>query len=225
MQVALSGESDATAVAIAAPSSRGQKYCPKPRPTVPSSSSSTANSSFPNLLILQNYWERSFTFLKMPLYQMFCISKHYPEYVRSKSLRVSLRPNSYLQVHIRELIRQSATHVMNQGGVVRKIESWGTRTLPQRMKRQGPYVNVGECVSQSLSVISCLTIYLHRLFSYWSLYFDTSPRTLRSLNGIMRRDPRVLRWTVLKLADKVEDIAKEGERLATGSNSAEDIAP
>lgn len=61
--------------------------------------------------------------------------------------------------------------------------------------------------------------------SYWSLYFDTSPRTLRSLNGIMRRDPRVLRWTVLKLADKVEDIAKEGERLATGSNRAEDIVP
>jgi small subunit ribosomal protein S6 len=39
----------------------------------------------------------------------------------------------------------------------------------------------------------------------------------------MRRDPRVLRWTVLKLADKVEDIAKEGERLATGHNTANDI--
>ncbi|RXW16777.1 hypothetical protein EST38_g9083 [Candolleomyces aberdarensis] len=65
----------------------------------------------------------------MPLYQMFCITKHYPEYK-----------------HIRELIRQSATHVMNAGGVVRKIDSWGTRTLPQRMKRQGPYANVGECV-------------------------------------------------------------------------------
>ncbi|KAJ2913132.1 hypothetical protein MD484_g7281, partial [Candolleomyces efflorescens] len=63
----------------------------------------------------------------MPLYQMFCITKHYPEYK-----------------HIRELIRQSATHVMNAGGVVRKIDSWGTRTLPQRMKRQGPYANVGE---------------------------------------------------------------------------------
>lgn len=40
----------------------------------------------------------------------------------------------------------------------------------------------------------------------------------------MRRDPRVLRWTVLKLADKVEDIAQEGERLATGTNTVEDIA-
>ncbi|TFK20770.1 hypothetical protein FA15DRAFT_646540 [Coprinopsis marcescibilis] len=121
----------------------------------------------------------------MPLYQMFCITKHFKEYK-----------------HIRELIRQSATHVMNSGGVVRKIESWGTKTLPQRMKRQGPYVNEGD---------------------YWSLYFDTSPKTLRSLNGIMRRDPRVLRWTVLKLADKVEDISKQGERLLEQTNDPKSV--
>ena len=27
----------------------------------------------------------------------------------------------------------------------------------------------------------------------------------------MRRDPRVIRWTVLKLADKLEDLARKGE--------------
>lgn len=31
----------------------------------------------------------------------------------------------------------------------------------------------------------------------------------------MRRDPRVLRWTVLKLADKVEDLSKKGEKVIT----------
>ena len=50
-------------------------------------------------------------------------------------------------------------------------------------------------------------------YSYWTLHFDASPRTLRSLNGIMRRDPRVLRWTVLKLADKVEDISQKGQKI------------
>lgn len=29
----------------------------------------------------------------------------------------------------------------------------------------------------------------------------------------MRRDPRVLRWTVLKLGDRVEDVAREGRKL------------
>ncbi len=51
--------------------------------------------------------------------------------------------------------------------------------------------------------------------SYWTLHFDASPHTLRSLNGIMRRDPRVLRWTVLKLADKLEDLARKGEQKGT----------
>lgn len=53
--------------------------------------------------------------------------------------------------------------------------------------------------------------------SYWTMHFDTAPRTLRSLNSIMRRDPRVIRWTVLKLGSKVEDIAKEGQKAQKGT--------
>ena len=53
----------------------------------------------------------------------------------------------------------------------------------------------------------------NRLYSYWTLHFDASPRTLRSLNGIMRRDPRVLRWTVLKIADNLEELAKQGQKI------------
>ncbi|KAF8161175.1 ribosomal protein S6 [Crassisporium funariophilum] len=124
----------------------------------------------------------------MPLYEMLCISPHIKQYQ-----------------HIRELVRQSAMHVMNSGGVVRKINSWGTRTLPQRMKRTaGP----------------------QRLGDYWTLHFDASPATLRSLNGIMRRDPRVLRWTVLKLADELEELAKQGKRIEIDGNrpvTVEDI--
>jgi small subunit ribosomal protein S6 len=65
----------------------------------------------------------------MPLYEMLCITTHIPVYQ-----------------HIRELVRQSALHVIDNGGVVRAINSWGTRTLPQRMKRHGPRQAVGESV-------------------------------------------------------------------------------
>jgi small subunit ribosomal protein S6 len=58
----------------------------------------------------------------------------------------------------------------------------------------------------------------NRLYSYWTLYFDASPKTLRSLNGIMRRDPRVLRWTVLKLADNLEELAKQGQKMQVSAN-------
>ena len=63
-----------------------------------------------------------------------------------------------MQQHIRELVRQSAMHVMNSGGVVRKIDSWGTKTLPQRMKRNGPLHSVGEWVELYCPFLSCLTV-------------------------------------------------------------------
>lgn len=48
--------------------------------------------------------------------------------------------------------------------------------------------------------------------SYWTMHFDTSPRTLRSLNSIMRSDPRVIRWTMLKLGEKVEEVVQSPEK-------------
>jgi len=80
---------------------------------------------------------------------------------------------------------------MNAGGVVRDINSWGTQTLPQRMHRHKKWYTIGD---------------------YWTIHFDTSPRTVRSLSSLMRRDPRVIRSTMIKLGDKVEDIVEESER-------------
>ncbi|KAJ7287433.1 ribosomal protein S6 [Mycena rebaudengoi] len=116
----------------------------------------------------------------MPLYRMVCIAAHFPEYK-----------------HIHNLVQQSANHILDAGGVVRKIDSWGTQTLPQRMRRHGNYHEIGD---------------------YWTMHFDTSPRTLLSLHSIMRRDPRVIRWTVLKLASNAVDIAAEGRRAIEGDS-------
>lgn len=44
------------------------------------------------------------------------------------------------------------------------------------------------------------------------MHFDTSPRTLRTLSGMIRRDPRVIRWTMLKLAEKAEDVVTSPEQ-------------
>ncbi|KZP18686.1 hypothetical protein FIBSPDRAFT_745026 [Athelia psychrophila] len=109
----------------------------------------------------------------MPFYQMLCITAHFNEYK-----------------HIKELVRQTASHVMNAGGAVRGINSWGTCRLPQRMKRHQQFYDRGD---------------------YWTMHFDTSPRTLKSLNTIMRSDPRVIRWTMLKLGERIEDVVKSAE--------------
>ncbi|KAJ6593996.1 ribosomal protein S6 [Mycena capillaripes] len=116
----------------------------------------------------------------MPIYQMLCIAGHFPDYK-----------------HIHGLVKQSALLVLEAGGAVRKINSWGTRTLPQRMRRHGNYHEIGD---------------------YWTMHFDTAPRTLLALNALMRRDPRVIRWTVLKLGSRPEDIAREGRRTISGDH-------
>lgn len=95
-------------------------------------------------------------------------------------------------------------HIIKQGGVVRTLESWGTHSLPYRMKQQ----QLGECVHLVL-----FPIHSHACNSYWTLHFDTSPRTVKSLNNFLRRDPLVLRWTVLKKAEKAEDVATAGRKL------------
>ena len=104
---------------------------------------------------------------------------------------------------------------MQAGGVVRALNSWGTLTLPQRMKRhvRGEYV---------------FRIYFlgiqRKMRSYWTMHFDTSPRTLQSLNKLMRQDPRVIRWTVVKQGSKVEDVATEGQKILRGEpHRADDL--
>ncbi|CCL99862.1 uncharacterized protein FIBRA_01887 [Fibroporia radiculosa] len=106
----------------------------------------------------------------MPFYQMLCIAAHYPEYQ-----------------HLKQLVHQASSHVLTNGGVVRRFYNMGTLSLPQRMRRHKQYHQIGD---------------------YWMMYFDASPRTLHDLNAIMRRDPRVVRWTMLKLGDRVEDMVK-----------------
>ena len=36
--------------------------------------------------------------------------------------------------------------------------------------------------------------------------FDASPRTLQGLNILMKQDPRVIRWTNIKLGERIEDV-------------------
>ncbi|KAG6832635.1 hypothetical protein H0H92_014471 [Tricholoma furcatifolium] len=103
---------------------------------------------------------------------------------------------------IKSLVTQAATQVLEAGGVVRDIQFLGTRTLPQRMRRHKA---------------------IHRQGDYWTLHFDTAPDTLRSLNAIMRSEPRVIRWTVLKLADKVQDLDIQGQKMTSNSTFSDKL--
>lgn len=90
------------------------------------------------------------TELNMPFYRMMCIAAHYPEYVclpqgSFPKQKVAVTDNlTGEQKHIKDLVTRSAMHVLDNGGTVRGFRYWGTRTLPQRMRRQKQYFNYGE---------------------------------------------------------------------------------
>ena len=43
--------------------------------------------------------------------------------------------------------------------------------------------------------------------SYWTMHFDVSPEKQKGLNKLLRKDPRVIRATVLKIGERIEDVA------------------
>lgn len=53
------------------------------------------------------------------------------------SILYNLTFNRLLKQHIKQLVQQTATHIMHSGGVVRGLNSMGTLTLPERMKKKG----------------------------------------------------------------------------------------
>jgi small subunit ribosomal protein S6 len=86
----------------------------------------------------------------MPFYQVLCIAAHNPEYVRDEAFCThTFLDISAPQRQIKSLVRLAATHVFNNGGVVRGIQYWGTETLPQRMRSHGTNHEHGECVLSS----------------------------------------------------------------------------
>ncbi|KAL7416171.1 ribosomal protein S6 [Mrakia frigida] len=99
----------------------------------------------------------------MPLYELVCIAGHYRQFST-----------------IRDLVKSTALHVIEHGGNVRSIESWGTHNLPEKMRRHK--IN-------------------HYEGDYWTMKFDCSPVTLKALDAQYQIDPRVIRWTNIKLGD------------------------
>ncbi|KAG8686218.1 hypothetical protein FRC08_012681 [Ceratobasidium sp. 394] len=117
----------------------------------------------------------------MPFYELLCISSHFRDYK-----------------HIKDLVTVTAQHVMNHGGVVRKINNLGTRTLPQRMRSHQQWQTAGD---------------------YWTMHFDSSPSVMQALGARLRQDPRVIRINTIKLGEKLEDIVKTREKTVHYDNS------
>ncbi|EJU04205.1 hypothetical protein DACRYDRAFT_63860 [Dacryopinax primogenitus] len=87
--------------------------------------------------------------------------------------------------HIHGLIKASMKAVFDAGGVVRQLTSDGTKILPQRIRSHQAWHSYGD---------------------YWTMRFDASPKLMKTVTSSLTQDPRVIKWTVIKLGTKLEDI-------------------
>ncbi|CEH19402.1 Mitochondrial ribosomal protein MRP17 [Ceraceosorus bombacis] len=92
---------------------------------------------------------------------------------------------------IRDLVRTTSSLILEHGGAVRGVQYWGRRVLPQRTRRHQVWHSQGD---------------------HFFLQFDTNPRVLGTLSSRLRADPRVIKWTTLKLGDRLDQISPDPAR-------------
>ena len=100
---------------------------------------------------------------------------------------------------------------------LRRVRSGFSRTInlvstPRGYSRRTP-VSV-ECVRMTNHIFGN---------SYWFMHFDASPKTLRGLHTLLRKDPRVIRWTMLKEGEKVEDVVELKEQTIDHSSAFDSV--
>lgn len=90
---------------------------------------------------------------------------------------------------IKDIARSTGNIVLNSGGVVRGITNWGTFLLPKPARKQGAIYNEGH---------------------YFILRFDSSAKTQHMVRRTLGLDPRMIRYSVVKMGSKLDEIKDVG---------------
>ncbi|KAI7525374.1 hypothetical protein KC343_g14471, partial [Hortaea werneckii] len=94
-----------------------------------------------------------------------------------------VRPNRPIN-EIKEITRTTGSLVLAAGGVVRGITNWGTFLLPKPARKQGATYHQGH---------------------YFILRFDSSAKTQHAVRRTLGLDPRMIRYSVVKMGSKLEE--------------------
>lgn len=86
------------------------------------------------------------------------------------------------------ILRLIGKQIVNNRGVIRSIENWGLRPLPQIMNKHRRSNAVG---------------------SHFFLKFDSSPAVQSEINRVLQQDPRMIRAIIVKSKDsaKLKDLS------------------
>ncbi|KAF2863164.1 hypothetical protein K470DRAFT_241902 [Piedraia hortae CBS 480.64] len=86
---------------------------------------------------------------------------------------------------IKEITKTAGSIVLEGGGVVRGISNWGTFLLPKPARKPGAIYDQGH---------------------YFILRFDSSAQTQHSVRRTLGLDPRMIRYSIVKLGSTLAQI-------------------
>lgn len=77
--------------------------------------------------------------------------------------------------------------VLNRGGVIRSVQNWDKQLLPKRVRKHQAYYDHGH---------------------YFVMRFDANGAAQHEVQRTLGLDPRMVRFSVVKVGSKLADIAK-----------------
>ncbi|KAG5518595.1 hypothetical protein PMAC_002991 [Pneumocystis sp. 'macacae'] len=92
------------------------------------------------------------------------------------------------QKSLRELVKTSGSIIINKGGIIRELEDWGNMVLPKKIKKHQQ---------------------IHYEGHHWTMLFDSNPQTQHEINRILKLDPRIIRYSIIKLGNKLCEISEK----------------
>ena len=101
-----------------------------------------------------------------------------------------VRPKSHLEA--KEIARSAGTLILRSQGVIRGITNWGAFLLPKPVTRHQARHHAGH---------------------YFVMRFDASAATQDMLRRTLALDPRMIRFSVVKLGDRLKEICDVGGRV------------
>lgn len=99
------------------------------------------------------------------------------------------------------IARTAGNQVLTAGGVVRGITNWGTFLLPKPARKQGATYHNGH---------------------YFIMRFDSSAKTQHAVKRTLGLDPRLIRYSMVKVGSKFDEIRDVGGKVDWGNGMRTD---
>lgn len=99
------------------------------------------------------------------------------------------------------IARTAGNQVLTAGGVVRGLTNWGTFLLPKPARKQGATYHNGH---------------------YFIMRFDSSAKTQHAVKRTLGLDPRMIRYSMVKVGTKLDEVRDVGGKVDWGNGARAD---